>query len=802
MKSENNSNKRFFYAGIASRILYWVISGMVILGVIYAVEFYDIYQQLLQMKNEQSLLHLKKKIVHQKETIATEILNHITANLESFQFIDVFETIDQMVKHDKTIIDASLIDSNGYIHFQTVTKHGKNSLRKENISEKFHVSTAIESKMITENDELLMECRVPVTINEEQWGLIKLTFRLDEVENERKRLKKQQNFLIFSNLIWMFGVWISGIMSISIIVFIILSRHSKRLIRMGKEIRDADIGKTTVFETFAIRSDETGFLASQIQNVLDRLITKCDHSINRYDQLHESYENSSELNEKTRSLLKEVRTGLKEWEQYYRLTVNTCQESLIFLGKDGEIIEVNQAFLDITGYQMNDISGLVLIDIIPKEWKSIYQQNLLRCIYNNVEPSPVEIAIRKRDHTLLYLSVSGRLCKKQNNTFHKIILSGTNTTSNKYIQHMLKDLEYLLQSDIKNAIGRIIGLSELMTAKTQVGKNELMEWSGIIHQNARKMLEKIQQFLDFFKIEVGKYDLTYRICNLTQMFQKLETDYSSLILSKSIQIQYILNEKPMDWEQDIEIWGDCNLLYAMFSRLIEDILTRSENNQKMTISCYQKRDFHMNIRSDVDILEYDYHSFFSRSMEDSPYRKGAYIAMLIAKAHGGTIGIRANKDQQTQIILILPGKKTVVWKECQLMQLKILIADDSPNNQILLKHYLSEDTQWTCDFASNGQEALELFSTNEYDLIFMDIEMPVMDGFSAIKAIREIEQTKGCERNRSVCIVALSADSSDETRTKANEYGSNIFLSKPVEQKALIDTIIKGILGDRFERTS
>ena len=790
MKYEKQSKEFLFYHSITIRVLFWIILGMFIMGGIFIIEYYDIYQRLLNTKNDQYLASFKKKVIQEKKLAASEILKQIAGSIESFQYIDVFEKIDQMVNNDKTLINALLIDLNGYVHYQTKTDQHVQSVSDKS-KDLFFLPESIQLKLYTKDDKTWLECLVPITIQLEKWGLLSLHFNLGTIEREKNRMKKQEHFLIFSSVIWIFGVWISGVFSLAIILFLILSRHSKRLIQMGKKINNVEDENVNLYKTLANRSDETGFLAYHIQHALNNLINKFDHSKTRYDHLNESYENYSQLNEKKQLLLQEIRTGLKEWEQYYRSTINICQEALIFLSKDAEILEVNQAFLNMTAYHMADIQGIEMLNLVPKEWKNIYSQQLMRQIYNHLEPSPIEMVIRKKDQTFLYLSVSGRLCKKENNEFHKIILSGINISSNKRMQFLFNDLELLLQNDLKDAIGRIVGLSELMTAKTEVGKKDLIEWSGIIHQNARKMLDEIQQFFNFFKIEAGDYVLNYRMCHLSQMFQKIETDYSSLLLSKSIHIQYTMNDQSMNWDQDIEIWGDCNLLYVMFSRLLEDLFHLCNKNQCISISCFQKKDFHVTISCDKSISELDYHAFFSRSFDNSTYRKGAYIAMLIAKVHGGTIGLRSTKTSQgTQIILILPGKHSVEWIECRKTPLHILIVDDTPNNQILINHYLSENTKWTNHIANNGKEAVDLFSSNEYDMIVMDIEMPVMDGFSAIKSIREIEQARG-DQNKHVYIVALSADSSDNTRKKSIDAGADAFLKKPVEQQNLTEIIKK-----------
>jgi CheY-like chemotaxis protein len=116
---------------------------------------------------------------------------------------------------------------------------------------------------------------------------------------------------------------------------------------------------------------------------------------------------------------------------------------------------------------------------------------------------------------------------------------------------------------------------------------------------------------------------------------------------------------------------------------------------------------------------------------------------------------------------------------------KILIAEDNDSNFVLMSYILKKYYQF--ERAKNGQEAVELAEKNAYDLVLMDIKMPVMDGLEATKAIRE--------KHPDLPIVALTANAFDSDRQLAVEAGCNDFLSKPVSSEACIETI-KKLLGE------
>ena len=119
-------------------------------------------------------------------------------------------------------------------------------------------------------------------------------------------------------------------------------------------------------------------------------------------------------------------------------------------------------------------------------------------------------------------------------------------------------------------------------------------------------------------------------------------------------------------------------------------------------------------------------------------------------------------------------------------KLRILIVDDNISNIALMKMYLKK-TECTVITAGNGKEALSKSKKEAYDLILMDVEMPVMDGWAATDEIRKWEKKKGTRRTP---IVMLTAHALDEHKEKAKKIDADDFLTKPLKQTYFFQTII------------
>ncbi len=208
----------------------------------------------------------------------------------------------------------------------------------------------------------------------------------------------------------------------------------------------------------------------------------------------------------------------------------------------------------------------------------------------------------------------------------------------------------------------------------------------------------------------------------------------------------------------------------------------------------------------IGMRPYEVRNIFENSKKlESPTSKdyrgrgiGLSISHQLVKLMGGELKIESKENEGTTFYFSLQLKKTlnvkvesVELKPMLLNKLNVLVAEDNIMNQKVIK-FLLEQQGADCTFAKNGVEAVELFKILDFDMVFMDIYMPDLDGYQATK---KIKRTKKYAENN-IPIVAVSASAFQDDITSAKAAGIDDFLSKPIEVlklKALLNkyTVVK-----------
>ncbi|XPV76885.1 MAG: response regulator [Desulfovibrio sp.] len=124
--------------------------------------------------------------------------------------------------------------------------------------------------------------------------------------------------------------------------------------------------------------------------------------------------------------------------------------------------------------------------------------------------------------------------------------------------------------------------------------------------------------------------------------------------------------------------------------------------------------------------------------------------------------------------------------------LRVLLVEDNEYNQILFKCYLQfepdKEKPHHVDIAANGKEGVKMYQDNDYDIVFMDLEMPIMDGYDATRMIREHEMAKGMHP---VPVVVVTAHATTAHESSSLEAGCSDFIVKPISKKDVLGAIEK-----------
>jgi len=373
----------------------------------------------------------------------------------------------------------------------------------------------------------------------------------------------------------------------------------------------------------------------------------------------------------------------------------------------------------------------------------------------------------------------------------------------KYKSEFLANMSH----EIRTPINGIIGMSEFLANTNLEEKQE--EYLRIIRSSANSLLNLINDILDFSKFEAGKIEL-----------EKLHFDLYEHIEDTVKSMQFKAKEKNLDFRSSISrdvpkyVEGDPTRLRQILLNLISNALKFTEKgsiiinvypedvNDSATLIKFEITDTGIGIGAEgVDRL------FKSFSQVDASTTRqyggtglGLVISKSLAELMGGKIGVISQPAKGSTFwftALFKISKAENIEKIAQVVfngetnkirNLKILLAEDNLVNQKVASIHL-EKLGHKVDVAANGVIAFDTYKKSNYDLVFMDIQMPEADGFEATAWIRAFEKEKGL--NKGVPIVAMTANAMKGDKEKCIEAGMDDYISKPFTAIALQEILSK-----------
>ena len=367
-----------------------------------------------------------------------------------------------------------------------------------------------------------------------------------------------------------------------------------------------------------------------------------------------------------------------------------------------------------------------------------------------------------------------------------------------------------MSHDIRTPMNAIIGITSLIRHDAG-NKAKVIEYADKIDISSQHLLGIINDVLDMSKIEAGKTVFKYSDFSILDFVQELDTIFHSQIYEKKQTLTIIKENIRHEW-----VNGDQVHLMQIFSNLLSNAVKYTQEGGEIQFfveECETKSSVYAKYRflvSDngmgmsADFKETIFDPFTRAESSVTNKIQGTGLGMAITRnlveAMGGTIDVDSELGQgscfEVLIDLKIAEDRTVALAAQEetdeqdgniLQGMRFLCAEDNELNAEILTELLKIEGA-KCTICENGEEILKAFEQSapgDYDMILMDIQMPVMNGYEATKAIRRSSH----ELAKTVPIIAMTANAFSEDIQHSLAAGMNAHVSKPVEMKVLEKTI-------------
>ena len=465
---------------------------------------------------------------------------------------------------------------------------------------------------------------------------------------------------------------------------------------------------------------------------------------------------------------KEILIGNRKWSLSVFATPNYVNQHRTFLG--WSILLVSLIFASLVQLFLLLLTGEV-------EHRKVLQRNL------RVANDELEERVQRRTNDLKEATQEAIEAKK-------IAESATKAKS-----EFLANMSHEIRTPMTGILG-FLGQLE----KEEKDPKRLKNFE-IIRVSAKALLNVINDILDFSKIESGKLEIEYHPVNIHNLAENCVKIFSELAGVKNIKIENILDETtPMC------IYGDEMRLQQVLYNLVNNAVKFSNENTTIRIKTEfnsQRKTLSIAVIDEgVGIAEEKIQKIFEAfSQEDiSTTRRfggtglGLTISARLIQLMNSELKVESKVGKGSRFYFELPievctqetvSKSSAILDNNEEMKEfigNVLVVEDNKTNQMLMGMILN-DSNVSFDVANDGTEAVMMYQKNEYNLILMDENMPVMNGIEATKHIREIEKE---ENHVPITIVAVTANALVDDREKFLEAGMNDYISKPYTEEEIL----------------
>lgn len=530
-------------------------------------------------------------------------------------------------------------------------------------------------------------------------------------------------------------------------------------------------------------------------------------------ELFKANEELKKLNEDLEKRVEERTTELALSEDKYRSIIENMDLGILEVDNDDVIVRAYNRFARLTGYEPDELVGKKASEILvpsSDDKNIIINQNENR---KDGQSSVYEVQMRKKDGDNLWVIISGApVIDKQGNVTGSIGVHLDITERKKLERELIlakiqaedaqiAEKQFLanMSHEIRTPLNAIIGMAHLLYDTRPTPQQ--VDYLNALKTSADLLHSLISDILDFSKIETGNVEVRENPFDLAGLVRTLQKTFQLKLKDKPVKIEAFL-----DASIHPVVLGDELLLNQILLNLVGNAEKFTEKgkigikatvvNEEFGFQTIEFEVYDTGIGIDEDKLPLIFNQFKQLDNESRQKYKGTGLGLAITKRlvelQGGHIEAQSEKGRGTTFTFsvtykVSNDKPTLIsmpidstpFEDFAQMEvnkiagLHVLVAEDNLMNQKYLTNLLKK---WGVTFvlANNGREAITAANKEKYDLIFMDIQMPIVDGFEATIAIRNTHNL-----NQFTPIIALTASALSDQKRQAMIIGMNDYISKP-----------------------
>lgn len=499
--------------------------------------------------------------------------------------------------------------------------------------------------------------------------------------------------------------------------------------------------------------------------------------------------------------------------------LNSMGEALIVVDKNGYFTHYNAAAQRIIGTKLKEVavdSSVAELGFFDIKSGDLYTRRRLPFhrslhgdkvddqeifVQNSTHPEGVYISLSSRPLNDIAGDIFGAMVVFKDISRRKMVEQEWQRAREAAVEASLKKSDFLaaISHEIRTPMNGVIGMTTLL-ADTPLN-SEQKEYVGTVKRSAESLLMLINDILDYSKIEAGKVRLDPQPFDLEFLAQDVLEIFRPTVLEKNVDLHLVL-KGPAPWY----FRGDSGRVRQILVNLIGNAVKFTEKGSvTLEISKTIESETQAGLKFEIKdtgpgLKEDERRSLFQKYFQTKTGMKvggtglGLSISKQLVDLMGGEIGVESvvglGSTFWFKMSLPLVNASEVPRshdvKFSKMFTGTVLVVEDQIVNQRVAQSYLRK-LGLEVELAGNGLVAYEKCLSQRFDLIFMDCQMPVLDGFEATRRIRKDEKRFG----RRTPIVALTADAASNDKNGYLEAGMDEYLAKPLELGALVDVLFR-----------